>query len=58
MYDRDSRDIRFTNSSEASSMRDSLLDSEPMANGRVSPRKDSYDDRIDADGGGAHTISN
>jgi len=53
MYDRDSREIRFTNSSEASSMRDSLISTEPMAGGRNSPRKDSYDNRIDADGGGA-----
>ena len=53
---RESRELRFTESSEADSMRDSLnslVSTENMAAGRNSPRKDSYDHRLDADGGGA-----
>jgi hypothetical protein len=53
MYDRESREIRFTESSESNSLRDSLASTENMAAGRNSPRKDSYDTRNDADGGGA-----
>lgn len=34
-------------------MRDSLISTENMAGGRNSPRKESYNDRMDADGGGA-----
>ena len=51
MYDRESREITFTQSSEASSMRDSLMSVGPIADNRE--RLESYDNRLDADGGGA-----
>ena len=53
MYDRDSRQLRFSESSDTNSMRDSLASTEGMAGGRNSPRKDSYDNGLDAGGGGA-----
>jgi hypothetical protein len=54
MYDeRESRKLRFSGSSDSSSMRDSLISTEGRAGGRNSPRKDSYDNALDAGGGGA-----
>ncbi len=53
MYDRESKEIRFTESSESNSLRDSLYSGEHLAVTRNSPRKDSYDNQLDANGGGA-----